>query len=774
MQKSDKKYIDFLIIVVLSVLSYVLLYQGTYIDHLGGDVGDGAYAMLAGISSNLTKGELPLWNPYVWGGMTIVGMPTAQSFYPVTYLLYKICFNESVGMISYSAVVYVSFYIHLVIMVVGFYVLLRIIKFHRVVAFAVASLAAFSGCGIRLWGWSNLFSSLAYIPWFLGLIILMMNSEEKKKLVYSALAGIVLGLAGLASTSHGSLMLIEIFAVTYFAFMWNFRRDKKSIIQNTGCSFLTGVIGIGIMSISLLPFVEFLGDAYRYLGDAVIDGQAKPLYDDFIFHSTGMEDVRNIVGSYWGWLSLGIVLVVFVLMGFFCKVKDSKAVYWTGVSLTFFGLLYTGSLYVTNIVFYIPFINQIREPYLYCCFFCIGVVIVSAYGLNALMNMEKGERFSDKFYNPAGLFICCVLMLFSALFPQKFTWKAFLTICGIVLLAVIIKVVPRYKQQIIASAIIILLVGMEFSTFRNVFSARGKYTVDDAVKSVSQINLNALRLLDEEDLPSDKDSWRLMQWNTSYQAYPENVWSVWGYNDEFASMNPMPNGAMNIHLNWGLDKRAALSNTRYIICTNQEEETFFNWFQELGFQEIKRVGGIIPDYDATEDVEAVVFENENRKGNAWLVDNWIEYSEGDDVEELNAIINSAEFKPFETALVNVDTSDKQLNNRYGHPENASLTMTEYNANSVKFQVDASEDVLMITSEMIAPGWEVYIDGKKGDILEVNTAFRGCVVPSGEHVIEYRYLPKSFVAGCILAGISLLAVAGICVGVFLTSKKQKKG
>lgn len=756
--KNIYKHLDCLCIAALGFMSFFLLYKNGYTAPYGGDVGDGSYAMLAAIAKNLERGELPLWNPYLWGGVTQVGISTSQAFYPITYLLCILCYKEEVGFLSYSSVVYFSFLIHLFILAAGMYFLLRTLKFNCLTAFSMASMAIFSGSGIRMSGWQNIFSSIAYVPVFLSLVILMLESEEKKRLLYSVLAGGVLGLSGLASVSHGVLILIATFVIVYLVYMWSFRWDKKKMLYGTGCCFLTSGIGMGIMSISLLPFVQFLSTCYRFIGqagDSSIEGGEKPSFASFIANSAEMPDMRKLVGSYIGWFAIGTVLIILAFIGLFCKSKQNKSAYWLGVNLMFAGLLYSCSLFVTNIAFYVPFFNQIRESFLYCSLFAIGAAIVGAFGLNAILSMKPGEKFSEKCYNPTGLFICIGVLLFSALFPnKKFAWNIFALVCGTILLVISGKI---FSSIVYKRILLMILVGMEFFTFRSVLDNRGGYTAKEASESVYQTNIDALRLLDENDLPSNDDAWRIMQWNSAlYKAYPANIWGVWGYNDALGNMNPLPANVMNVH-SWGLDNRMALSNIRYLVCTSQEELSFLSGFENLGLKEVRRVNNIKPDYAAKETVEDIVYENVNRKGNAWLVENWIGYSDKDDVDELNSMINSTDFQPFSTALINTDTCKIQLKEKYGSSGDSEIQMLEYNANSVKFQVDAVDEVLMITSEMMAPGWEVYIDGKKSDILEVNTAYRGCVVPQGEHIVKYRYLPKTFVIGCMLASVSMLTI-----------------
>lgn len=766
----QERSIDILCILIFGCMSIFLLYNKSYISTLGGDVGDGAYSLFAGIAKVIHNGELPLWNPTMWGGMTGIGNPAAQVFYPITYLLCKICYNEEIGMLSYSIISY-SAVIHIFILAAGFYILFRIMEFYPITAFSIASLAAFSGSGFHMRGWPYIYSGLVYIPLFIGLIIGMMNREGKKSLIYGVFAGAVLGVSGLAATSHGVLFLILTFAIVYFVYMWSFRQNWKKMIWGTSRCFIVGGIGIGIMSPALLPLIEFLGDSYRFIeGSDAVNKSEKMSFESFIQFSIDFGQIRDIIGGYYGWIAIGSVLIFFVILGFFCKVEKNKEVFWSGINIFLFGILYASALYLPNIMYYIPFYNNIREPFLYSFLFVVGVAIIGAFGLNTILDMRSDETFSSRFYNPLGIVICFIIVVFNLFFPHKYSVISLGVVGGILILLVIWRFVQRRLYVTVATFLLIMLVGTEFYQFQSKLDQMGKYTIDEAVSSVSSTNLNILRLLDEDDLPSDKDAYRIIQWTRKGRAYPDNIWSVWGYNNALAYMNPSHSDAMNIHLNWSLDKRLFLSNIRYLVCTSKEKKDFLNYIKELGLKEVKRVDGILPEYDSTEAVEDIVYENENRMGNAWFVENWSGYSAEDDISELNDRINDPNFQPRETALVNIDTSETPLKEKYASPEDSMIEMTKYNANSVYFHVEAAEDALMVTSEMMTPGWKVYIDGNRADILEVNTTFRGCIVPQGEHTVEYRYLPETFVIGCVLAAISILIIFIILIVVFCRKEK----
>ena len=65
------------------------------------------------------------------------------------------------------------------------------------------------------------------------------------------------------------------------------------------------------------------------------------------------------------------------------------------------------------------------------------------------------------------------------------------------------------------------------------------------------------------------------------------------------------------------------------------------------------------------------------------------------------------------------------------------------------------------------GWDVFIDGQKADYLRVDYVLRGMSIPAGEHTIEFRFEPQSYVMGNRVSVwssllIYLLLIAAIAV------------
>jgi uncharacterized membrane protein YfhO len=52
-----------------------------------------------------------------------------------------------------------------------------------------------------------------------------------------------------------------------------------------------------------------------------------------------------------------------------------------------------------------------------------------------------------------------------------------------------------------------------------------------------------------------------------------------------------------------------------------------------------------------------------------------------------------------------------------------------------------------------------VDGVETPIFRTNYLFRGVVVPSGQHVVRFAYLPSSALAGAAVSSLALI-VAGV--------------
>lgn len=99
---------------------------------------------------------------------------------------------------------------------------------------------------------------------------------------------------------------------------------------------------------------------------------------------------------------------------------------------------------------------------------------------------------------------------------------------------------------------------------------------------------------------------------------------------------------------------------------------------------------------------------------------------------------------------------------------ATATVTRVSPNELRVATITAEPRFLVMSEMHFPGWRAYVDGAQTPIYRTNYLFRGLVVPAGQHVVTFAYRPLSVIIGASVSALALLAV-----GVLLVLSQRSK-
>jgi hypothetical protein len=119
-----------------------------------------------------------------------------------------------------------------------------------------------------------------------------------------------------------------------------------------------------------------------------------------------------------------------------------------------------------------------------------------------------------------------------------------------------------------------------------------------------------------------------------------------------------------------------------------------------------------------------------------------------------------DFDPSTTALVHVDSPAAMLPRERSAPDSAPgvVRLISFTAHEITLDVTTERLRLLVSSEVDYPGWITTIDQNRVPTVLVNTAFRGVVVPPGRHRVVFRYIPRSFIVGCVVSLIGCLLLA----------------
>ncbi|MEA3366039.1 MAG: YfhO family protein, partial [Candidatus Hydrogenedentes bacterium] len=145
-----------------------------------------------------------------------------------------------------------------------------------------------------------------------------------------------------------------------------------------------------------------------------------------------------------------------------------------------------------------------------------------------------------------------------------------------------------------------------------------------------------------------------------------------------------------------------------------------------------------------------------------------------DLEARFSVLSSSGFNPKYTAVVEEPLP--------GPAPSANLAdlgpaeVLERTATHVRIQASSEADCVLVLADAYYPGWKATIDGERVEVFPVNHAFRGILMPAGEHRIEFRYAPASFEVGLTISACGLLVFSGValCILWRISQRKRRHG
>ncbi|MGZ3406475.1 MAG: glycosyltransferase family 39 protein, partial [Polyangia bacterium] len=87
-----------------------------------------------------------------------------------------------------------------------------------------------------------------------------------------------------------------------------------------------------------------------------------------------------------------------------------------------------------------------------------------------------------------------------------------------------------------------------------------------------------------------------------------------------------------------------------------------------------------------------------------------------------------------------------------------VAVVDADATTTRLSLDAPADGFVVLADAWFPGWRVAVDGVPGELLRVDHALRGVLVPRGRHAIEFHYAPDALADGAWLSLVAWLLIA----------------
>jgi hypothetical protein len=236
--------------------------------------------------------QLPVWNPYLCGGIPMIGDPQSSFFTPL--FLLHLLFGPVVG-------IHLEIFAHLAIGWAGGYVLARAMSLGTLAAIACATIfPASSWFSLHVAVGHHVFMPACYLPWVLALALCAI---DRRRLGWASIAGLCMGLIFLEGAPHATSFGILLLAVILTPQVM-IRRDAWPLL-------VIGIVltfGAGFAAVKLWPTYEFLAQHPRlgYL-------EHFPMRDLTIALFDPKQEYRRPGLTYYGFFEAGAYLSPFFL-----------------------------------------------------------------------------------------------------------------------------------------------------------------------------------------------------------------------------------------------------------------------------------------------------------------------------------------------------------------------------------------------------------------------------------------------------------------------------
>jgi hypothetical protein len=155
-------------------------------------------------------------------------------------------------------------------------------------------------------------------------------------------------------------------------------------------------------------------------------------------------------------------------------------------------------------------------------------------------------------------------------------------------------------------------------------------------------------------------------------------------------------------------------------------------------------------------------------GNAWFVRGFKMVPNAD--AELNALSN---FKAKETAIIDSRFESQLKNFKFSDDTTGTITLKSYAPNDLVYDSKTKTEQLAEFSEIYYDkGWNAFIDGKPAPYFRSDYVLRAMVVPAGNHTIEYKFEPRSYILGTKLSLGSSIILLLLLLGALGTELRKR--
>lgn len=749
----------------------------------GGDLVSFLFPTYRFAAQEIVNGELPLWNPTLYGGAPFISDIQAGFLYLPNLLLFLIQPYFDYRMMQWLVLGHIAW------AGVGMYVLLRTLRWPRAVVSRPATIfgsLAFMFCDpflIHL-GNLNLIAVLSWLPWILAAYSrALAGSFHNNGRLWLIVAGTLFSLANYAGHAQSSLYLG--LALALYTLGWALQAWVKlrwlAFVAGGWRLAMVGVLAILLSAPILLPAIELTAYTERSAFN----------YQDTTLFSLAPSQLLGIVTpgffgrgpalhwSLWDRVETpygGVPTVLLALGALLMAPAELRRRLWPWILMALVALLTALGVYAIVhgwLTLLIPPLAQMRAPARALILWNLALAVLGAVGVDLLVRQGQdilagvgGNHWRDLLRRGAQVWFVLILPLaYLTLFLTQENETVFLR-ASVALLALLFAAIWWLATWLVVAALraewwsgvgaALALIALLFLDL----ASAGAYTDISPVDPTRGFDHpDIVEFLRRDEAEGGSATYRRAKFRIDTRTDIQDLWqpdtaALYGLEDVGGIVNPL--SLRQWQEQWeatgGRGTRAYdMLNVKYVIV---------------------RDGTPLPEgkfelaYDA--EGELSVYRNLDFMPRAWVVH---EARLASDIDNALAQVQAPDFDPRLTAII-LDNEELQGATPFGplpgppQPQSSQIastaTVLAASNNSLTIAVDANAPGLLVLSEIWYPGWEARVHGAERTtehaVIHANGSLRAVPVPAGHSTVELFFRPAGWRLGRALTGAGLVAIA----------------
>jgi len=731
------------------------------------------------------QGAVPVWNPYIFGGMPFIDAFHGDIFYPLSVLKFVGNFYRMLGL---------NLVIHIFLAGIFMFFAARQFRLSKIAASVSASGYMFSGFLVSLVAPGH--DGKIFVTTLFPLVILFLDRAfERKPILNFTLLGLVIGVIILSphpQLSYYMLWVVAFYGVFKLINIFIQTKSVGKLIKPGALLAAAVVVGLFISAVQFYP-------GYVYTKKYSPRADTKRGYDWAISWSMNEEEaVSQIVPEfsgtnsgegnyYWGKNAFkdnseyaGVISLFLAVIGVFFY-RKKEAIFFGGLALFAFVYALGGTTPVFKIFYYmIPNVKSLRAPSTIMFVFLFSVSLLAGMGVQYLTGKfseaSAQTRKKLKIYMlavPGALPLFALLFavagesmlsLYSSIFyssaktdmiqqnMSKWSlglmnlpnikaglWLVFLFV-SIVAGAVMLFVSRKAGTAVLLIIpLVIMIDGIRFdSRFIKTYDQRLQFSANPLSDYVGKLP-GKYRILNLKAVGQDYLPYFGVEVVTGYHG------NQLRWYDDLLGGPSLRNMTNPRFLN--------LINAKYILVP---------------------AGANIPrDYFGPDSLkiskefgQVTLFENGNAFPRAFMVGS---YELIPDRKDINPKIQSGESDLRQIVYLEEEPATKPV----GDALTGMAEIVSYADDSVLVDISADQNALLVLTDNYYHAWEAFVDGEKTDILRANGAFRAVPVKAGTKQVLFKYNRAANNQARMVTVLTLLLVTIILAVYLVLYLKDRK-